>query len=89
MIALKYFQTKVSYLQGAWDRREPRRKGRPLSQEQLQPGHRRRTFLAGQEPSEPSVRRVPGTETVLVEIRLKPKFSRSVIGPEPQLLLAG
>jgi hypothetical protein len=31
------------------------------------------------------VRRVPGSETVLVEIRLKPEFSRSVIGSDLQL----
>lgn len=31
------------------------------------------------------VHRVPGSETVLVEIRLKPKFSRSVIGSDLQL----
>lgn len=32
------------------------------------------------------VHRVPGSETVLVEIRLKPEFSRSVIDSELQLL---
>lgn len=31
------------------------------------------------------VHRVPGSETVLVEIRLKPEFSRSVIGSDLQL----
>lgn len=31
------------------------------------------------------VHRVPGSETVLVEIRLEPKFSRSVIGSDLQL----
>lgn len=31
------------------------------------------------------VRRVPGSETVLVEIRLKPEFARSVIGSDLQL----
>jgi len=31
------------------------------------------------------VRHVPGSETVLVEIRLKPKFSRSVVGSDLQL----
>lgn len=31
------------------------------------------------------MRRVPGSETVLVEIRLRPEFSRSVVGSDPQL----
>jgi hypothetical protein len=34
------------------------------------------------------VRRVPGSETVLVEIRLRPRFARSVIGSELQLFRA-